>query len=453
MSYVLKWVLWVFRCMGLSLALVSIGLPAKGAYISLEEALGRVELDNIQVLLAKEGVEQALQKQMMQRSSLLPQVEAELSQVRQKDTVRGGETKTYNAMEGSLKASVSLFDATLLEAYKAAKLGRKVSHQGYKALLEAIQYAVAKAYYTYVQDMQRSDVLNKNLERDLALLDLAQAQRSAGVASPLDTLRAHARVLKDKQDLLAHGLALKESELALKRLLSLEPEEELTVDKAVLEKYTIPPAIPSAMPPVLAMSPALEAVLEAVWKQRPDYQQALKKLKQAKAELRQAKGGHLPKASFFAATGVNAEKPFDKTEKSSWMVGAKVTLPLFEGFRVSSDVRRAQAALREQRYALEELRQKIEAAYALAKASLEAKGLQLALSKDQVALALEELEMAKDRFKNGIGDNQALLSAQASLAAVEDEALQLLYRYVLAWLDIAFEQGQVKMILNAFVVE
>ncbi len=436
MSYVLKWVL---RYAGSIVALFFILLPVRGAYISLEEAFRCVERENMTVLLGKEGVEQALQKQIMQRSSLLPQVEAELSQLRQKDTIRGAETRTYNAMEGTLTASMPLFDATLIQAYKAAKLGRKVSKQGYKALLEAIRYEMAKAYYTYAQDLQRSDVLNKNLERDLALLDLATAKLSTGVASPLDTMRAHARVLQDKQDLLAHGLELKRSELTLKRLLSLAPEEELVIDKAILENYT--------------PTYALTAALETVWNHRPDYQQALQKIKQAKAELRQAKAGHLPKASIVASTGIHAEKPFDKTEKSKWMVGAKVTLPLFEGFRVSSDVLRAQAALREKRYALAELKQKIYAAYALAKASLEAKGLQLALSKDQVALALEELEMAKERFKNGIGDNQALLSAQASLASVEDEALQLLYHYALAWLDLAFEQGQVKMILNFSLVE
>ncbi len=435
MSYVLK---WFVRYVGASIALFFLLLPLRGAYITLEEALGCIELENMQVLLRKEGVEQALQKQLIQRSSLLPKVQVELSQLRQKDNLRHTETRTYNTMEGALTASMPLFDATLIEAYKAAKLGRKVSKQDYKALLETIRYETAKAYYTYAQDLQRSEVLNRNLERDLALLDLAKAQLSTGVASPLDTMRAHARVLKDKQDLLAHGLALKESELDLKRLLSLEPEEELVIDKAVLAKYTLPSAL----------SPALEGVLEAVWKHRPDYQQALKKIKQTKAELKQAKAGHLPKASIFASTGINAEKPFNKTEKSSWMVGAKVTLSIFEGFRVSSDVLRAQAALREQRYALAELKQNIQSDYALAQANLEAKQLQLALSKDQVALALEELEMAKDRFKNGIGDNQALLSAQASLAVVEDEALQLLYHYALAWLDLAFEQGQVKMILN-----
>ncbi len=430
---------WFVRYVGASVALFFILLPAKGAYISLEEALGRIELENIQVLLRKEGVEQALQKQIMQRSSLLPQVQAELSQLRQKDKLRHTETRTYNAMEGALTASMPLFDATLIEAYKAAKLGRKVSKQGYKALLEAIRYETAKAYYAYAQGLQRSDVLNKNLERDLALFDLAKAQLSTGVASPLDTMRAHARVLQDQQALLSQGLELKRSELALKRLLSLDPEEELTIDKAILNTDTTPCARP--------------ATLQTVWKHRPDYQQALKKIKQAKAELKQAKAGHLPKASIFASTGINAEKPFDKTEKSSWMVGAKVTVSLFEGFRVSADVLRAQAALREQRYALAELKQNIQSAYALAQTSLEAKWLQLSLSKDQVALALEEVEMAKDRFKNGIGDNQALLSAQASLASVEDEALQLLYHYALAWLDLAFEQGQVKMILNFPLVE
>lgn len=430
---------WVLRSLGLGGVLIGLWLPVRAQSISLAEALMRVEQDNRTVLLNQEGIEQALHKQRMQGSTLWPQVEAELSQIRQKDSIRGGESKTYNAMEGTLTAKVAVLDYTLTQAYRASKMGYKVSKKAYEAALERVLYETVKAYYTYAQELQRNDVLNKNLERDLALLDLAKAQLSAGIASPLDTMRAHARVLKDRQDLLAQELDRKRSELDLRRLLNWAPEEPLLIDKTVLETYGARLAS--------AFSTA------KVWEQRPEYQQALKKLKQLKAEEKQARGGHLPHLSLFASTGINAEKPFDKTEKSSWGVGARVTLPLFEGFRTSSDVLRAKSALRQQRYALGELRQKIEATYALAQAGLEAKRQQLALSKDQVALALEELEMAKGRFKNGIADNQALLSAQASLAAVEDEALQLLYQYALAWLDFAFEQGRVKTIIDSPILE
>lgn len=425
-----KYILYI----GLFIPILGLGLRLEARFMSLEEALHTVEQENLTVLLNKESVQQALQGHYMKRAGLFPQVKVEVSQARQKDSFKGADSSTYNTMQAAITGSINVFDYSVYQAYQAAKQGHKVSQQAYKAILESVLYETAKAYYAYARDLQRLEVLNKNLERDTGLLDLAEGQLLAGIASPLDRMRAYTIVLQDKQALLQQSITLKKRDLQLKQFLNLDPLEELTIDKSILE---------ADMPACLLAS------LDDICLRRPDYRQGLKKIKQLKAEVQQAKGGHFPTATVFASSGISGTKLFNKGERSTWMVGAKVSLPLFEGFRVSSDLLRAQAALRQQRYALAELKNTIKSAYLLAKASLEALQEQVVLSKDQVHLALEELEMAKDRFKQGVADNQALLSAQASLALVEDQDLSLLYAYALASLDLAFEQGRVRLILNS----
>lgn len=432
MLYRLNKCLQTLVYVGCCLCVLTLSLAAK--CISLQEALDRVEQENWSILLNREAVEQALQGQYMKRAGLFPQVKAEVSQARQKDSFRGANSSSYNTMQAGVTASVSLLDYSIYEAYRAAKQGYKVSKQAHKALLESILYETAKAYYAYARDLQRVAVLNKNLERDAALLALAEAQLRAGTASPLDRMRAHTRVLQDKQALLEQSLRLKTRELQLKQFLNLDPLEALAIDDSVLSTV------------IFADFPCS---MEDLCRLRPDYKREQKKLKQLKTEVKQARSGHFPTLSVMGSAGLSGERLFNKNEQSTWMVGAKLSLPLFEGFRVSSDLLRAQAALRQQRYTMAELHHKILCDYTLARASLEALQEQIALSKDQVHLALEELEMAKARFQQGVADNQALLTAQAALAGVEDQALGLVYAYALACLDLAFEQGNTKMILKA----
>jgi len=93
----------------------------------------------------------------------------------------------------------------------------------------------------------------------------------------------------------------------------------------------------------------------------PDWARLEAGLEAAAAKIDEAKSGHLPKVGLFGNL-TRIENSYDKgmttpDNKSSWMVGVGLDLPLFNGMRTSNDVREAKARLeklKQQQFLLKE---------------------------------------------------------------------------------------------------
>src|SRR5690606_28028942 len=257
--------------------------PAGMERLTLGEVLRRVEAENLDVLLNREAVEQALVTARRERSPLFPRVGVEVSQTRTQfvNIGRGFDAPGIpvdfppsNRFDARLTGTVPLLEPTLIASYRAAKIGIEVSEHDYQRLLQEVLDAAATAYLTHLRNLEQFAVIEANIARAEALLELAKGQLDAGVATRIDVTRAEVELATDRQARLQQETVVYESELLLKRLLNVDLSRPIEVAEFFANRV-----LPEDGPAV-----SVEHVLQDL----PAYQRAQAQLERNRLERRAA---------------------------------------------------------------------------------------------------------------------------------------------------------------------
>ena len=336
--------------------------------------------------------------------------------------------------EGNFVGSVPLLDVVRLANWRIARLNHEISEWSFDAVVEDVLNSTAAAFFTHLRNLKRVDVIDANIARDEDLLGLARNQLQAGVATRIDVTRGEVQLAGDQKERIQQDTLVVESSLRLKLLLDLDLNEELTLVGLDLVK-----AIPSH-----ALSVQLQALLDA----RPDFQLALIELKRNQVARRFSGLERLPTINAFGEWGYVSSEIFDDDESNAWLVGVALTLPVFEGFRIRSNIRRADALVRSQELAIRDLEQRIGASYLFSIQDVDSRFRQIAIATKKVELNEEELKLARTRFSEGVADNREIIDAQAALAESTDELVEAVYQYNLSRLELAKVRGDVRLVLT-----
>ena len=84
------------------------------------------------------------------------------------------------------------------------------------------------------------------------------------------------------------------------------------------------------------------------------------------------------------------------------------------------------------------------AAHQTAAAQLDAARNEVDVANRGIALAQEEVEQARDRFRAGVANNIEVITAQDELARANDNQIVALYRYNQARADLARATGRIE---------
>lgn len=407
---------------------------------SLRDTFQRVTSDNLTALLNRQGVEEALQASYMERSKLFPQLNLSARQVRnQTDNVGLGlgalgniEFPPANRFDGLIEGSLAILDLRKWADYKLAKKGYEISDASYQDLLQDILAASGQAFFNYLRDLTRLEVIEANIVRDTVLLDLAQAQFDAGVAMRLDVTRAEVRLAEDIREKLEQETRVLRSETEFKRLLNYDYSKPIALNRWG-----------GAEPPT-----DLDIPLDWILSKRADYRAAILETERAKLDRKAAGWDQLPSALIFGDYGYASSDVFSNNRDSVWTVGVELTMPIFEGFRIRSNKLRTDALIREKEYYVQDLTKRIEQEYLVAVQNLKSRYQQIAITQKKLSLSQEELELARDRFENGVADNRDVVDAQNGLALTQDEYIDAVYQYNLARLALVRTLGNVWLIVE-----
>ena len=156
-------------------------------------------------------------------------------------------------------------------------MGAQVAQANYSAVVQTVLADVAASYFANLRNLRRLDVLDANISRARALLELARNLLSAGVATQIDVTRAEAQVALAEQARLQQDTTVHQSQLFLKRLLDLEPGRELSFEHFDVRR----------------VNPGLYTFSEekTAFEKRAEYLAAQKALEQTKLNVRSAEYG------------------------------------------------------------------------------------------------------------------------------------------------------------------
>lgn len=292
---------------------------------------------------------------------------------------------------------------------------------------EELVFNVSSTFYAILGQLQ----VIHSLDFSIGAMDAHRKQVSDRLvvqkAARVDLLRTEVRLADLRQSLIREENVLATQKRLLASLLGITDDVEHLDLSGELALEAVP-------------VPGMEESMHAAFNNRNDYLAAKARLESQARRVDAAMAGHSPTLSLLGSYGIRADAAGDSEDVA--VVGANVSLPLFEGGRTVASVNQERAVLAamQERLRKQELqiRQEVELALLDIRSSRERlNALQLAV--DQAAESLRIERMKDDLGKGSITD---VLDAQSALLQSETSYARALADLQIAMARLTLASGE-----------
>lgn len=403
--------------------------------LSLEDAVNRGLKQNLGGVLATDAITDARGQQWQALSALLPNVVTDsgfgIHQIALKAQIGlsiPGVPRIvgpFGYFDSRAYLRQSAFDWESIERTRSSMAQVKSAEFASKDARELVVLVIVSNYLLLIAD--ESEVESATSQRDTAkaLFQQATDQKSAGLASAVDVLRSQVQLESREQKLISARNSLAKEKLVLLRAIGLPLAQQFDITTRFSYQDLA--------------SASLDDAIYNAYLARPDFQSEANRVRAAELARKAASAERYPSIGAEADYGLSGVNP----GSSHGTVDAAVTLriPVFQGGRVHGDVLRADASLTEEKQRLEDLRAQIDQEIRDVYLDLQADAQEVAVEKSAVALATQNLDQSRDRFRSGVTDNIEVVQAQDALAISTDAYIASLYSYNLAKVSLARATG------------
>lgn len=197
----------------------------------------------------------------------------------------------------------------------------------------------------------------------------------------------------------------------------------------------------------LSVAPRPQRTLESLITDslsHPELQRAKGFTASAEARVQAMKKQYLPTVSAIASAGEYDTFDSNRSEKTGgwWSAGAMVSMPLFTGFLIENQVREARAqqdaATAGSMNIEQALTQQVTNAYLDTVTFIQ----QIKLAQEQVKTAKEALQLARQRYKLGLGSIVEVTQSEVALTAAQTKLAEAQYDYKIAEATLAYAAGR-----------
>lgn len=410
------------------------------AAISLEQAIQLAIENNLATLLAEERRREARGLERESLAGLLPNISGTAYQANvtqnlaalgfQPGTFPGIRTTfigPFNNFDARARLVQTIFSLSAIRNFQAGRTGVRVAELQEGLAREQVSTATGLTYLEALRAARAVTSAQANVELAQTLLKLAQDQHDAGVATGVDVTRAETRLAQEQVRLAQAQTASEQAILNLQRVVGLPLGSALTLTDSL--RFTTD-ALPS-----------IETAMAQAGQNRPEIRIAEAQVTQNDYERRAVRAEQLPSLDFVGDYGVSGITPTN-TDLPTRRAAIQLNVPLFNGGLTRG--RLAVAASRQRQAALElgSIRGQVEEDVRLAFAALRTTTEQVRAADQSVTLSTRELEMARDRFRAGVGDNVEVVTAQTALSNAREAQVTALAQYNAARLNLAAALGR-----------
>jgi outer membrane protein len=377
-------------------------------------ALGRMQ--GVNAALARLGTRAAEARVGQRRAALLPSLTASAGPTRQTLNLDefgldafGGVTDPFTVWRFGVRGTETLFDASLLTRYRAARDSALASGEDARAVGELSAAAAGVAYLKALSADETVRAREADSAVAASLLDQARQLVDAGVSPAIDGTRSEVQLAAVRTQLEVARNQRDRSRLDLARALDLPPETPLILADSLQDAAA---DIPSE--PAQAVAFALE--------HRPEVRAERQRTVVVRRSLQAIGREYIPSLSL---AGQYFQSGRDlKGLAGSYSIGVEVSLPLLDGLRRPARQQEQQARLEAQELRQRDLERQIATEVRQALLDLSSSDHQVALATGRLQLAERELAQARDRFAAGVAGSIETTSAQGGLVAARDELIQ-----------------------------
>lgn len=415
-------------------------------HLTLHDAINRAIRYNLGQIESGENARIARGQRLRALSALLPQVSAGASEnveqfsastlgikIPQVPAVIG----PFSFSEAQASASQTLFSYESIQRFRAASSSEQAAQLAYSDTLDVITLIVGSAYLQVIQAGSRVTAEEAQVKNAQALYDQAVDQLEAGTSPKIDVTRSGVQLHTEQ-----YNLSIARNNFAIAKL-NLSRAIGLPLGQA----FDLADQLPYAQ-----INPqTVEEALSAAYKSRSDFRAAVSSLKSAQQQLSATRAERYP---VLAANGdYGVQGPNFGRLHSAFTFQAGVSVPIFTSGRIKGDITEAESVLRQRKAEAENLRGQIDYDVRTAFLNLQAATEQVAVARQNVDLANENLSRSQERFAAGVTDSVEVVQAQQSLASANDQYISSLYSHNVAKLQLARALGVARTNYNQYLAQ
>ncbi len=404
------------------------GVSPEPVVLTLSTAVQRALEHNLGVLTLEQQVESARGSRWRSLSGLLPTVTAQSAQTSETTNLAAfGFDPSLFPGTPPIIGPFGVFDARVFVSQPLLDLSalndvRRAAHALDAARLESrnardlVVLVVTDRYLQAVSAANRIAAVRAQVVTAEGLLKLATDLRHAGATPGIDVVRAQVQLRAQQQRLIAVENDFAKQKLQLARAIGIPSAQPIQLSDT---GTTVPrPAL------------SLEEALDRARASRTDYQAALARVRAAESDHRAAQAELLPTLHVNADYGVLGPSPAEA--RRTYAVSGTVRVPVFDAGRRKSRVIETAAALRQRQAEAADLAERVASEVRSAFLDVDAAEQQLAVSRERLDLANQELSLAQTRFSAGVTSNLEVIQAQDEVAAATESEMASAYGFNVA---------------------
>jgi len=408
--------------------------------LSLSQAIELAIQNNLATLLAKERRNEARGFEKESLAGLLPNVFGTAYQANITENLAAlgftpgrfpGFNSTFigpfNNFDARARLEQTIFSLNALRTFQAGRAGVRVAEMEESLAREQVATGVALGYLEAMRSEREVFAAQANVDLAQALFKLAQDQRTVGIATGVDVTRAETRLAQEQVRLARAQTNVEEARLQFARIVGLPLDSAVVLTDQMRFTNDILPSIGTA-------------VTEAE-ENRPEIRVAEAQLTMTNYQKKAARAELLPSLEFVGDYGVSGITPTSH-DLPTRRVAVQLNVPVFNGGLTLGRIQVARSRESEAELQLSSIRGQVEEDVRLAFADLRTTADAVKAADLAVTLGERELQMARDRFRAGVGDNIEVVTAQAALSNARLDQVTALALYNAARLNLAAAQGR-----------
>jgi outer membrane protein TolC len=411
-------------------AAVPAGLADRIRRLTLAEIVDVGLRNNANTRLAWANAQAAAAAYGSERGAWLPTVDGNVTGDRIKTVASQGRTAVQQSvLIPSVTLSYLLFDfggrTGRIEGARQQLLAAGFTHN---AAIQDVVLQIQVAYFQYLANRSLVEAQRTTLAEAQANLEAAEERRRVGIATIADVLLARTAASQAQLDLQTTEGNLQTARGALALALGLPANLPYDVDST------------AASVPVGALADSVDALIASALRGRPDLAAARSDAQAARAGIGEARASLLPSLSL-SATGGRTYATTIPNGANSYNLSLGLAIPLFNGFSRQYDLRAAEYQAEAAAAQTETVRQQVVFQVFSAYYGLQTATRRVRTADDLLASATQSSEVARARYKAGVGSVLDLLAAQTALANARAQQVDARLAWSVSLAQLAHDAG------------
>jgi outer membrane protein TolC len=406
-------------------------------HLTLTEAIEMALRYNLGAVESSESARAARGQRLQALSALLPQIGAGASYSREQLTsaaigFKASPTFPIPATIGpfgygtiAVSASQTVVNIEAIQRLRAAQTAEQAAALSHDDVLDLITLVVGNAYLQIIAAGSRIEAAEAQVRNAKALFDQASDALNAGTSPKIEVTRTSVQLHTEE-----FNLTVARNNMAIAKL-NLAHAIGLPLGQA----FDLADRLPYADFEPQHVDEALRRAYDA----RADFRAAQQAVDAAQHLISATRAQHYPVLGVngdYGGQGVN----FGNL-RQIFAVQASISVPVWAGGRIHSEMVQADAALQQRQAERENLRGQIDYDVRTALLNLQAAKEQVLVARENVDLANESLARSRERFAAGVTDSVEVVQAQQALSNANDQYISGTYSHNLAKLQLARAMG------------